>query len=115
MKIKLFEQYFEKPVNEYWKVRTENPWFDISLDKIGVTEDEKEYYRNEIKFYIGNKYVYIGLDYNANTITSGIGSEYYISVAKEDFDGYVYQGEPLITQEEIEKWHFENDTKKYNL
>jgi hypothetical protein len=112
--LKMFEEY-QKPVNEFWKIRTENPWLDISLDKIGVMDHEKEHYLDEVKFYIGNKYIYVGLDYNANTITSGMGSEYYFSVAKEDFDGYEYRGEPEITQEDIEKWNFENDTKRYNL
>ena len=39
--LKTYESY-EKPKNCYWKVRTDTPYYEISLDKMGMVEDEKE-------------------------------------------------------------------------
>lgn len=109
--IRLFEQD-KKPENEFWKVRTDTPYYEISLDKMGMTEDEKEYFLYDREMYFKRKHIYIGLEWE------GIGSNYYYGIDMNAFStGYKYSGEieDEITQEDIEKWIFENDINKYNL
>ena len=114
--IKTYEKY-EKPKNTYWKIRTDIPYFEISLDRIGMVEDEETTYirmRNE-KHLINKKYIYIGLNYDINT-TGTIGSEFYWANDTNPFvNDYEYDGEIEITPEEIEEWHLKNDANKYNL
>jgi len=106
-----YESY-EKPKNCYWKVRTDTPYYEISLDKMGMVEDEKENFM-QIRETEDEKYVYIGLDFNV-----GMGSEFHFdNTSSAFFNEYEYLGEieKEITSEDIEKWELENDAKKYNL
>ena len=100
--------------NEFWKVRTDTPYFEISLEKIGMTKDEQEEYENLViseRYFNNRKYFYIGLK------CEGIGSNYYYGFEKSDFKNYIYSGEieKEITSEDIEKWKLKNDVNKYNL
>ena len=113
--IKHFEQKHKKSKNKFWMVRTDTPYYEISLDKIGMTEDEKKEYNKQDLNFDRMNYIYIGLnfdDYFPESI-------YYYDVDKNEFDdeGYKYLGriENKITQKDIEKWQLENDAKKYNL
>lgn len=120
--IKTYEKY-DKPENEYWKINTNNPWFEISLSKIGMTDDEIEELLNDVgisNFYLNNEYIFVELDWhNSGTI----GSKYYWTEDEEDLlhefkiKKPIYRGDPKneITKEDIEKWKLKNDVKKFNL
>ena len=115
--LKTYESY-EKPKNCYWKVRTDTPYFEISLDKMGMVEDEKLDYiqMRDDNNLINQEYVYVALNYDIN-ITGTIGSEFYYDNYSRAFDDYEYLGEieKEITPEDIEEWHLKNDAKRYNL
>jgi hypothetical protein len=111
----LHEEWNETPKNIYWKVRTDTPYFEISLIKMGMTKDEQKEYLdpNFRKYFNKFKYLYFALCFE------GIGSNYYHDVDNSIFhkNNYEYSGEieKEITEEEIEEWKLQNDATKYNL
>lgn len=129
--IKFFEELNLSGKNQFWKIKSKTPYFEISLRNLCVDEAEYE------QFFIvnpgitewlnkrGRDYVYLEIDYN-----SGIGAEINWSGNQEDFnypEGYnqqlgyhkarvsEYMGEMEITQQEIDEWLLNNDAEKYNL
>lgn len=114
--IKLFEEQHKTPDNEYWKVRTDTPYFEISIDKIGMTEDEKKEYLEYRRIGVSSfekKYIYLGIQYGI-----GAGSAFYFAEDPNPFKSdktFKFSGEPEITTEDLEKWNFENTVNKYNL
>lgn len=100
---------FETPKNCYWKVRTDTPYFEISLGKIGITEDEQEDFIVHKEFLDKNKFIYIGLEF------VGIGTQYFYAENPDCFKKYSFNGEVKITPEEVKEWQLKNDANKYNL
>jgi len=104
--IKKFEDFENKiipGVNVYWKVRTDSPYYEISLEKIGMNDDEIENFL-EMRPDFNDSVVYIELCWE------GIGSNYYWADSVISFidDDPKYLGEVEIVPEEIEG-------RKYNL
>ena len=74
--------------NCYWKVRTTTPHFEISLDKMGMVEDEKEDFiqmRDEKYRVVNQDYVYIALNYNGGMWQGTVGSEFYYDKTSRDY------------------------------
>lgn len=108
--IKAYEDVQEKL---FWKVPTEMPYFEIALDKIGVSQKFKDYLltNNYIK-RTKTKNIYVPnwhKQWNAYNLTHKNGKQDFLN------DGYVYQGKIKITPEDIEKWKFNQEVNKYNL
>jgi len=109
--IKTYESVYDE--GKYWKIRLDTPYYEISLDKIGMSYKEQTGYLdiNYIKTYSDlTDVMYIG------TGTVKHGTDYYwASTRRLDFNQFEYMGEPEITENDIKEWNFKNDIKKYNL
>ena len=121
--LKLYEDFdkFDPKKKQYWKVRLDTPYYEISLFKLGIQQNKKiinlnleNILSNDLrkKLLERHKFVYIGVE--PNFINK---DAYYYNVVKEDFDEYSseYMGEIEVTDEDIKKWEFENNVNKYNL
>jgi len=125
-KYKIFENIDNR--KKFWKVRTDEPYFEASLYKLDTPYNDVEFYiKNEIILSKKSGYVYVAPhDKRAKCSwnNSEYGKEYY------EKDGLIYQGEVEITEqdikdmkikkelgEKIEKIRIEigDDIEKYNL
>lgn len=134
--IQLFEELQLSGKNQFWKVRSKTPYFEIALRKLCIDNDEYEQFfvdnpgitkwLNKRNKRFQNDYIYLEIDYNAG----GIGAEIQWSGNKEGFNypegthpqlGYhkarvsEYMGEMEITQQDIDEWQLEHDANKYNI
>ena len=109
--IKKYEIIQTNRDDKFWKVQTIMPNFEISLDKIGVSEKDKmsfvsKKYYNNISDY---KYIYIQIDY-AKWLPQGMWSW-----SSEEPKLSQNMGEIEVTREDIDDWNLNNDQNKYNL
>lgn len=117
---KIFEN--SELIQRYWKVPIDD-YFFVRLDKIGMDEKaQHEIYDHYLDCGTDSKIVWLGEDDFGDGHSHwywDFSSDYNDSdgsfYANSDLDKYEYQGEVDITPEDIEKWKFKNDTKKYNL
>jgi len=113
--ITIFEKYkTKKTIGKFWKFRADSPYLEISLKKINPGRDF-----SFLTDRIEKKHVILGNWYRKNDSVSGWE---YDDI--DNFDDYIddvahgrleYMGEPEVTEEDIEQWNLEQDSKKYNL
>lgn len=112
--IKTFEAVEPKEYGEYWKINTDTPYYEISLNKIGMPKDvQKDYIDSDIKrSFKRYEFIFI-LKAQANN-PSGFDWSWsdYESAYKKKFRN---MGEVEITTEDIEEWELNKNANKYNL
>jgi len=116
---------FESKQLKYWKVILEEPYFSISLDKLNVPDKDKDliFYPSALNAFRNRVNpphpIFIMKGKGKNTMRKWTPSEWtWIHLADEHIikkQGFEYQGEIPITEEDIEEWNLKNDAKKYNL
>jgi len=109
--LKKFENILD-PGN-FWLVDTDERYFEISLDKIGVRED------------VINNYCYLNIHSILNTglkfiFITKIGFVMWSDCTKYEKteaieQGYEYKGDIFITKEDIENYKVKIEAKKFNL
>jgi hypothetical protein len=108
----------------YWKIRTDRPYLEISLDKLNLPEKQQKYILNNPNITTKNfdgevlKYVYIP------DSTPDV-ENYYASwnpcrdekKGNKNFNesGYVYKGELEITQKDIDDYNVAKGIVKFNI
>jgi len=110
--LKLFEIYTGKM--NFWKIKTDEPYFSASLNKLGVADDS--IFRDDFNYSRIKKYDYVYITYHISPgkLTGG----WTWNAEPFDIDSYSrfnYIGELELTPEDIEKQRLIFDTKKYNL
>jgi len=110
--IKKFEGIIDPNIDrsqKFWLVRTDSPYFEISLNKMNKSDDEIQRFLNN-QYRKDNAKLYIPInDYEGSWNSERTGKNSYTQ------DGFEYQGEMEVTPEEIEEWNMKNSIKKYNL
>jgi len=100
--ILIFEK-FEK--GKYWSTEGTDPIFSMSLDKLGVPEDDKNKFNNRPEKK--RKYKIFLLYFN---------NSWSWSYSDTGFsDKLKYMGQVELTHEDINNWHIKNDANKYNI
>lgn len=108
--IKLFENMKYEP-NRYWKVRTDEPYFSISLDKLDVTP--KDRFDGIIDSHPSYEHVFIfacdkfGEKWEYNFYD---GDDHQRLNSNEK-----YMGEVKITRNDLKNWKMKKEAEKYNL
>ena len=112
--IKTYEK--NKSLERYWKVRMGVPYFEISLEKIGVPYSRFAYLN------YGSKDFQKGYDVNGRTkhililIDNESSSGWGWNLVEDGVDkDQIYMGEVEVTEEDIEMWKLKNDANKYNV
>jgi hypothetical protein len=107
-----FKIFEHKEYNVYWKVRTDQPYFDVSCWKIGVPEGRFGFAKNKeyLKELKVGKYVYIQNFYNGTECRWE-----WDKLKKHVNNNLEYKGEVKVTKNDIEKWKLYNNIKKYNI
>lgn len=98
--------------NRYWKLRTDSPYYEIGLKKIGMTEDEQtNFIILRDRDFPHENYIYIELYWG-----ECIGSNYYWGSNSEDFNT-IYMGEieNEITSDELKDGYLKYNIKKFNI
>jgi len=115
--IKKFEGSNEK--GKFWKINTDEPYFEISLHKLGFDDSIKETIYSMNNYHIKNSglvYIYI-IDTNTSwmgiSVTWSQVSDFRKDTAIEN--GNEYMGEVDITEEDIKKWKLIKTAEKFNL
>ena len=102
-------------IRKYWRVRITEPYFEISMKKIGASDlyesmitnenflDYKNNQKNKNKVYI---------IYSTNNNSCKFKWIYFDKYIKDNYD---YQGEVDVTKQDIEQLKLEKDTNKFNL
>lgn len=129
--IKIFEN-IDYDIRKVWLIRTSMPYLEISIDKIGLTKEQKQY-------LLTNKYV-TGKEkyYDSWSGKTVIIKKIYIIEASEkekkkypsivnwspfqdgleklrNFNNIDYQGEIKVTKQDLKEWEIKNAAKKYNI
>jgi hypothetical protein len=108
--MKHITKYNKMTQDKYWKVDTIMPNFEISLDKIGVSEEYRLRLINNrydnIKMY---NYVYMVISY-AEWLPKGMWSW-----GSDPPEISKYMGEVEVTKDDIKQWNFKNSQTKYNI
>jgi len=107
--IKLYESVNKK----FWKVKTSEPDFTISLQKLGFSNDDINKFHNKVNYENIKKqeYVYI---FNHKSPGKLAGDWVYSTTLLTD-DDFTFMGGIEINPEDIEKWKYNNTINKYNL
>ena len=129
--IKIFEN-IDYDIRKVWLIRTSIPYLEISIDKIGLTKEQKQYLLTN-KYITGEKEYY-----NAwNNKTIKIKKIYIIEASEKEkkkypaivnwspfqdgleklrnFNNIDYQGEIKVTKQDLKEWEIKNAAKKYNI
>lgn len=101
--IKMFENHNKK---YYWRIRVEEPYFSISINKLNLSKNQKDYLLDN-NLIRKEKYIYIS-DYYAYSWIKDKSNSYKNS-------GYIYKGDVEVTPEDIQNWEISKDLEKYNL
>ena len=119
--IKKFENNTDK---DLWLIRTDEPYLEISIDKLNLPQKQKDYLLNnqyikgEKKYYNDdNKLIKIKKIYVIDA-NKDIEHYYLWDPQNEEEIGlkdYIYRGEVEVTPEDIENWKIKNTANKYNL
>ncbi len=119
--IKKFEN-IDEHVNaegKFWEINTDEPYFEISLNKLGFNEELKERIYDMNNYSIKNSglvYIYIiktNLSYIGTSVTWSHVTDFRKDTAIEN--GNKYMGKVEITEDDIRKWELINKAKKFNL
>lgn len=107
--IRLFENMEYKP-NRYWKVRTDEPYLSISLDKLGVP---KERFKGVFSNSPDYEHVFI-------FACNKFGGKWEFNVHRvgdnhQKINSEKYMGELEITEEDLKNWEIKKEAEKYNL
>ena len=115
--IKIFEN--SKEEGKFWKINTDEPYFEISLNKLKFDDFLKQQIYDMNNGYIKNSgWIFI---YVIDTKTSWMGisttwskpSEFRKNIAIKN--GNKYMGEVEVTDDDIKKWELIKNTEKFNL
>jgi len=123
MHIKIYEDFFESKSydKKYWTVNITQPYFEISLDKLGFEYEYEGDFIDIIRTQLKNKNKHIFITC-FTSITKGIKKTYwdyeiFNIESREELisNNYKYKGDVPVSQEEIDKWNLEHEINKYNL
>jgi hypothetical protein len=109
--IKTYEDYKEIK-NIQWRVKLEQPYFELSLHKIGMNKDDINVYMKYFKElkYNYNNYIFFGFEFDdVGGVENVFHNQYQFS------SRFKFMGDVKITSKEIAIWEYKNDVKKYNL
>jgi len=104
---------------KFWEINTDEPYFEISLNKLGFDEELKEKIYGMNNSYIKNSglvYIYIiktNLSYLGTSVTWSHVTDFIKDTAIEN--GNKYMGKVEITEDDIKKWNLIKKTQKFNL
>ncbi len=104
---------FESVNKKFWKVRTFEPYFTISLQKLGLTDDDIQTFYNEMNQNHIKQHSFIYVFYHIKP-----GREIGDWVYSTDFlndDNFSFMGGVDITKEDIDKYNIKKDANKFNL
>jgi len=105
--LKYFEEQIDYSKDKYWKLNSDSPYYEISLKKIGMNEEEQKDFISHRNFWKDKQnFIYIVIHYDT-TIAQLVGHEYCWAEKESQVQGE-YMGEVKVTPEEIL-------TNKYNL
>lgn len=113
-KIKTFESYevdkLSYKVDKFWLIPTKMPYFEITLDKIVLSENIidpkwKKYHLHCYHLYTKYQRIYI-----STKLYSWDSSKKSFS-----YEGQLYMGNVKITQKDIEEWELKTNIKNFNL
>ena len=118
--IKKFENH--EYIGEFWLIRTDKPYMELSLHKIGATQSEIERFNLSSTYKLHDK-IYISMRYNfVNGVIDGLNNDncgWMPGDANGDFfyikNKFNYMGEVIITDEDIEEYSIKKNIEKYNL
>lgn len=107
-------------IKKIWVVKTSTPEFEISLDKIGIPEDNQEIILFNVKYKMKQnrskmknaEYVIISYSPSHHTQFGWNNIEEKLFYIR---NGYVKMKDIEITPKDIEQWKIENDANKFNL
>lgn len=126
-------KYFEYQQEEYkkplWIIKTDQPYLDISIDKLNLSPQQKKYlldndYINHRRPYTESNGDIIKFDKiyirATNKIEDASYWDYYQNGFEEDItsqtrDNMDFKGEVEITPDDIKEWEINNTANKYNL
>ena len=117
-RIKKYNELFEtsKKEGKYWKIDTEEPKFEISLQKIGCDKPiqiSEQTRQNEKKVFVINKKSEWGWNPIHGSIKSNPFSEEKIEINQYYNSKYEYGGEIEVSDEDIEKYYLEENISFY--
>lgn len=112
--IKTYEIHENK--NKYWKVRTDSPYYEISLKNIGMSKDEEDTF---LKLRDNNNFqnrpvIYIEYWFDRPNTRESPYVWTHGSLENET-ENPTYMGEVEISPEDIEEYEIITNSKKYNI
>ena len=114
--IKMFEGTIRK---KYWTIRIREPYFEISIKKIGASDYYENFKSNELlsQYAYKKKNNKIYITYSPNKNFSKFKWCIYDDFVKKNVEdeGFVYQGEIEVTKQDIKQFKLEKETNKFNI
>lgn len=109
--IKKFETIINGYKGEFWLVRTDSPYYEVSLDKVGLSNEIKLYTTYNYFKRKGLKKIYVAKPFNSDILE-------WIPFRRKKFfidQKYEYKGEIKPTEEEIKNFLIRKEAEKYNI